>query len=73
MGRLLLDVKNPCSYDDAVARFKTLRFGQVTEACKQYMFDNVIDTDVPAGHAHTFIKCVKDRLIRKVIPSNTIV
>ena len=73
MGRLLLDAKNPCSYDDAVARFKTLRFGRVTEACKQYMFDNVIDTDVPAGHARTFIKCVKDRLIRKVIPSNTIV
>lgn len=60
MGWLLLDARNPHSYDDALECFKSLWFGRVTEACKLYMFDNVIDTDLPA---YIHLECDDKKLV----------
>ena len=68
MGRLLLDARNPHSYDDALERFKSLQFSRVTEACKLYMFDNVIDTDLPAYHSRIFVTRIKNDLVQKLFP-----
>ena len=68
MGRLLLDARNPHSYEDAMSRFKTLKFGWVTGACKQNMFDNVIDPSIPSYRSHSLVKHAQDRLYSKLFP-----
>ena len=68
MGRLLLDARNPHSYEDVMNHFKTLKFGQVTGACKQNMFDNIIDPSIPSYHSRSLIKHTQDRLFLKLFP-----
>ena len=68
MGRLLLDARNPHSYEDAMNRFKTLKFGRVTGACKQNMFDNIIDPSIPSYRSRSLVKHAQDRLFLKLFP-----
>ena len=69
MGRLLLDARKPHSYEDAMGRFKTLKFGRVTEACKQNMFNNIIDPSIPAYRSRSLIRHAQDRLSKKLFPT----
>ena len=69
MGHLLLDARKPHSYEDAMSHFKTLKFGRVTEACKQNMFDNFIDPCIPAYCSRTLIKHAQDRLSKMLFPT----
>ena len=37
MGRFLLDGRNPQSFDDAVRRFREMRFGRMSTGCQNHM------------------------------------
>jgi len=43
MGQLLLDSHNPQPFCEALKHFKCLQFGQVGDACKENMFNNVVE------------------------------
>ena len=65
MGRLLLDGRKPHTFEEAIDHFKTLRFGRVTEGCKQHMFNSVIDISIPGAHSSAFVARIRDQLVAK--------
>ena len=65
MGCLLLDGRKPHTFKAAIDHFKTLRFGWVTEGCKQRMFNSVIDTSIPGAHSSAFVARIRERLVTK--------
>ncbi|KAI6018740.1 hypothetical protein BKA83DRAFT_4057790 [Pisolithus microcarpus] len=68
MGHLLLDGRNPQTFDKAVEYFKHLQFGQVGEDCKWHMFLNILQLNKPAICSFQFINCIKDHLVQKLMP-----
>jgi len=68
MGRLLLDSHNPQPFGEALKRFKCLQFGRVGDACKENMFNNVVEINVPLLRSDRFITEVRDHLMAKLIP-----
>jgi len=69
MGRLLLDSHNPQPFGEALKRFKCLQFGQVGDTCKDNMFNNVVEINIPSLRSDRFITEVKDHLMAKLIHS----
>jgi hypothetical protein len=48
MGRFLLDGRNPQSWDDAVARFRTLQYGSMADSCRERVM-GVVNRDTQTG------------------------
>ena len=55
MGRLLLDSHNPQPFGEALKCFKCLQFGRVGDTCKDNMFNNVVEINVPSLCSDRFI------------------
>lgn len=66
MGRFLLDARNPQPYSDAVKRFKELKFGRVSEGCKELMF-KLLDQGAAFHHAEHFISEACHLLVEKLV------
>ncbi|KAG1768509.1 hypothetical protein EDD22DRAFT_872088 [Suillus occidentalis] len=66
MGRFLLDARNPQPYSEAVKRFKELKFGRVSEGCKELMF-KLLDQGAAFRHAEHFISEACHLLVDKLV------
>lgn len=65
MGRFLLDARNPQPFEDAVDRFRELKFGRMSPGCKQMMFD-VLKHGVAFRHADVFITGICNGLVAQL-------
>ncbi|KAG1742890.1 hypothetical protein EDB19DRAFT_1633654 [Suillus lakei] len=66
MGWFLLDGRNPQPYSDAVKCFKKLKFGRVSEGCKDLMF-KILDQGAAFHHAEHFISEACCFLVEKLV------
>ncbi|KAG1827298.1 uncharacterized protein BJ212DRAFT_1257044, partial [Suillus subaureus] len=66
MGQFLLNGRNPQPYSDAVKCFKELKFGQVSEGCKELMF-KLLDQGAAFHHAEHFISEACHLLVVKLV------
>jgi hypothetical protein len=68
MSRFLLYGRNPQSWDDAVARFRTLQYGSMADSCRERVMGVVIRRQ-GFSHADALLNditdCLADSLIRE--------
>ena len=61
MGRLILDGRNPLTFDEAFKRFEVLKFGRMSDGCKKDML-RLVKGGMGFSHSFTCIQSIGSKL-----------
>jgi hypothetical protein len=65
MGRLILDGRNPLSFEEAFKRFEILKFGRMGEGCKKEML-KLVKAGFGFSHCDACVEAVGKRLVATI-------
>jgi IMP cyclohydrolase len=66
MGRLLLDGRNPQSWDTAVKLFSAMEFGKMADGCRKGIMETV-EEQVAFAHANTLVHHTCEELVNGLV------